>query len=200
MSTTNSNLPEWLQDNNKDVESNPTPASSGALEMESPETTTPAATNETHSSSTPTRSAGRCLRWTNIAVSLFFFVIFVASAIFKKGDGGGSAILWLLFYIMHAVTAGTCLLLQSCCRKPCVERPVMFLAVSMVVWSIIMVAMSGKQLADTPAGGPDAGGDNNNWSNRQEKAYELAGASLGLASGLYHVLIYKCCKKNDNKE
>jgi hypothetical protein len=194
MSTTNPNLPEWLQDNNKDVESNPTPASSGALEMESPETTTASAASTPTNSGNTARGGSRCLQWANIAVSLFFFVIFGASAIFKKGDGGGSAVLWLLFYIMHAVTAGACVLLVRCCPVPCVERPIMGLAIFMVVWSIFMVAMSAKQLADTPAGGADAGGDNNNWSNRQEKAYELAGASLGLASGLYHVLVYKCCK------
>lgn len=192
----NPNVPEWTNttsDASKDVEfnapaSNPTIMSS--VELDTIDTTPAGAVASTAPSE---RTGGRCLKWMNSGISLFFFAIFVASAIFKTNDAGGVSVLWTLFYSLQAIVAGACLVLQCCLKLPCVRKPVLGLAVSMLVWSIIMVIITSINLADAPGGGPSEGGDNNDWTNREEKAYELAGAALGLASALYHVLVWKYC-------
>jgi len=58
-----------------------------------------------------------------------------------------------------------------------------------------MVAISGKQFAD--ANPANEGEDSNSFNDKEEKALEVSGASLGLVSAIYHVMIWKfCCQKS----
>lgn len=196
----NPNVPEWLKDTNtnndasKDVESN---APTSTPTLSSVEMATPADA----AAAAPSESAcGRCLKLMSCGISLCFFAIFVASATFQGNDTGNSAIVWTIFYALHAVVAGACMVLQCCNVLPCVEKPVLSLASSMLIWSIIMVVTTSIKLSDAESGGADQGGDSANWNDKEEKAYEVAGAALGLASGLYHVLVRKFCVKRETRD
>jgi hypothetical protein len=192
--STNPNVPVWLQDSDDDalkyVESAASPPTS---------TTIPSETDAPPSPNVD-RSGRSCCRYTHYIISIIFFALFVASAVFKKGDSGGISIVWTIFYVMHAVTVGACLIFLSCCKVPCVKKPLVMLVSSMTVWSITMVVFSALEVSKTLSGGPANGGGNQNWTNKQEKAYQLGGAVLGLVSALYYILLCWLSGKGDNKE
>jgi hypothetical protein len=75
------------------------------------------------------------------------------------------------------------------------------LTAAVAIWSIVYIVISSLKLKDTPKGGDTTGtGDNANQTLRQEYAYELAGASIGLVSSLYHACMAKYCANKNNKE
>ena len=61
----------------------------------------------------------------------------------------------------------------------------------MGLWSSVLLIIVGIQLSQVKDDGIDTGGDNpDNWSEREEKAYELAGVILGFISSEAHAYYY----------
>jgi hypothetical protein len=195
-------LPAWLQQKNSN---NDTTSADGptkdtemgnmmSVELDS-NTPAPNSAAATYLAGAPTR-LGQCKKWTCIIVSTILFVLFVASSTFQQNDTGGSAITYLLFYALHAIVAGA-YLLSYCLCTPRLFKVVQTLGVSMMIWSIVFIILSSVQYTNTDSGGTNAGGDNPNATKKEEIAYEIAGATLGLASAMYHVfIVYRAGQTN----
>jgi hypothetical protein len=113
--------------------------------------------------------------------SLLFLYSFAVQ--FNDTDSVGT---WAIFYLLHGLLAvmGLINLLK-------IRTIMVVLAGGMIVWSIVMIITASLDLAKTEAGGGVEGGDNNNATVREEKAYELAGACVGTMSGLFHFFLFK---------
>jgi hypothetical protein len=195
-----SDLPDWLKDTDGDKTAATAPQSSSPAK-EDPELGATSATSgkRMELKSRPEPSAiSRCCGWCMAIVSLLFFIIFVTSASFQSNDAGGSAIAWWLFYSLHAVLAALCFSLRCAKKLACISKPVQFLATCMVIFSIVMVSISTKQLVDAHESNP--GPDSERWNDKEEKSYEVAGAGLGLVSALYHVLMWHFCSGRSKAE
>jgi hypothetical protein len=137
-------------------------------------------------------SPSRCLLLFRHGTSVFFVALFAISASFQGNDASAS-LLWMLFYALHAVAAALFLVFACCVGLPCLDRPMVGLGAAMAVWSVVLVTVSAIRLAGAAAGGPRAGGDASAFTDREEKALEVAGAALGLVSALYHTIVWKYC-------
>jgi hypothetical protein len=196
-----SDLPDWLKETDGDKTA-ATAAPQSAAPTGDSEPGTNSATASTSSMELKSRPEpspiSRCCRWCMAIVSLLFFIIFVTSATFQNNDSGGSAFLWGLFYSAHAVLAALCFSLRCAKNLACIAKPVQFLSACMVIFSIVMVSISMKQLVDAHESNP--GPDSERWNDREEKSYEVAGAALGLVSALFHVLMWHFCSGTSKVE
>jgi hypothetical protein len=196
-----SEVPAWLQKDNhettisgeigtavstKDAES----GNMTSVEIDTPgKDTTPTMGNNSTSSTTN----GKCSKVCNyicMAISAFLFILFVASSVVQDNDTGGSAIVYLLFYALHAIVAGLYLLSTCLCTQRC-AKGVIALGVGMFVWSVVFVIISSVQVSKlTPADDiVEEGGDNPHATKKEEIAYEIAGAALGMCSTMYHIFM-----------
>jgi hypothetical protein len=197
-----SDLPDWLKDTDGDktaatAPQSSSPAAKGDSELGDAVATTGRKSMELKSRPEPS-PISQCCRWCMAIVSLLFFIIFVTSASFQSNDAGGSAIAWWLFYSLHAVLAALCFSLRCAKNLACIAKPVQFLATCMVIFSIVMMSISLKQLVEAHESNP--GPDSERWNDKEEKSYEVAGAALGLISALYHVLMWHFCSGRGKAE
>lgn len=164
-----------------------------------PPPTSPAASaaNSSSISSSPNPCWRKTVRYLNWGVSLGLLAVFVASAVLQKNDANSSWN-WVLFYAFHAATVALFFFFRACASVECIDKPLLVLGGGMLVWSVVMVAISGKQLSDAKSS--DAGGDSDRLNDRQEKQLEVAGASLGLISAVYHVAIWKFCCQSAKRD
>jgi hypothetical protein len=95
------------------------------------------------------------------------------------------------------VLAAACLFLRCGRGVTCIEKPVQILAVVMLLFSMGLVGYSIYLLTD--ASESNAGPDAENFNDKEEKAYEVAGAGLGLVSAIFHVVMWQCCSTKKNK-
>jgi hypothetical protein len=191
--------PSWLSGKTTDEEAAAT-ASSGnfsTVEINQPDaTTTTAAASTSHSEG----RCGKIVQCVIYTISTALFAIFIASAVLQDNDSDGLA--WRLFYAFHAVTAGLFVVARLCfmATAPCFDKPLTALAICMMIWSIILVAIASKNLANAKSGGSKEGGDSDKFTDKEEKAYEVAGSALGLASVLFHLILWKfSLRKNNTK-
>lgn len=125
-----------------------------------------------------------CIR---MSLSILLLVIFVYSTVVQFNDENLS-VAWTLFYLLHAIVI---LLILALLRRGNTLKAegTMFTLLPVIgisLWSLVFIAVTSLELSRTPAGGPEEGGDNPGASEREEIAYELAGACLGLVSAAYH--------------
>ena len=198
-----SNAPDWLQESDPPTKGSVSAAATdsnnftmSSLELDdggaAPSSGAAAAATSPSSGSCHGKFI-KCLNW---GTSLFFLVIFIVSATFQENDGSGS-ILWMIYYILHAVTVAFYFFFRACANVPRVDKPLMALGGGMLVFSIGMVCASAVKL--TKADASDAGEDAAKFNDKEEKAYEVAGATLGLVSAIYHIAIWKFCCQSAKK-
>ena len=95
---------------------------------------------------------------------------------------------------MHAILAALFLLFKSFFSiwKAKVDRLLLILCLGMSIWSVVMVVKSSIQVFQAAGEGEDS----ENFSDQEEKFFELAGAALGFISAVYHVLFWSFCRKD----
>jgi uncharacterized membrane protein len=124
-------------------------------------------------------------------VSIVLIVLFAYSASVQYNDIDG--VEWVSFYSLNAVIPALFLISYMYCF-PVLAIYLLSLATS--VWAIVYIVAAAAMVKKTPAGGDQEGtGDNDNVTLQTEYIYELAGASIALASSLYHSLMAKFCIK-----
>jgi hypothetical protein len=122
-------------------------------------------------------------------ISFCFLGLFVYSATTQDNDVDG--LQWMFYYAVNATLVAVFIVYYACCFP---LKVLYLLSTSVVIWSCVYIVIAALKLSDTPKGGDDKDtGDNDNMTLREEYAFELAGASLGLFSAMYHVFIAKCC-------
>ena len=80
---------------------------------------------------------------------------------------------------------------------PRIDKPLTALGFAMLVFSLGMVTASAVKLSKADAS--DAGEDAAKFNDKEEKAYEVAGAALGLVSAIYHIAVWKFCCQSAKK-
>jgi hypothetical protein len=210
--TTTSALPAWLQGSNKNKNDNGNDDVGDDMEMGHTTTNTNTNANDSEPDATRTSTKAKAARNTSnddnetntsstcskiikygcMVISAILFVLFVASTVVQKNDTGGTAILYLIFYALHAVVAGA-YILSHCMCTPCFYKIVNTLAFPMLVWSITLMIISSVQYSKTTPEDDiiEAGGDNPNATKREEIAYEIAGAILGALSTMFHIFMVR---------
>jgi len=196
--------PDWLKGDNTSSpaatqEDKDSANFTSSLEIDDNPTASPSVAAQ--SSSTPKEKSEFCtkfIRYLNWSISLGLLAIFIISAVLQ-GNDASSSLNWLLFYAFHATTAALFFFFRACFQKmrECMDKPLLALGAGMLVWSIIMVGISGKKLSD--ASSSNAGGDSSKFNDKEEKALEVAGATFGMFSAIYHVMVWKFCCKGDRE-
>ena len=196
-----SHSPDWLQDSGPPPKGSVSSAAAdsnnftSSLELDdgaAPTSTSTAA--EAGSSGSCVPKFVKCLNW---STSLFFLGIFILSATFQENDGSGS-IIWLLYYALHAVMVAFYFFFRACANVACVDKPLLALGGAMLIFSVVMVSISAAKLSSADASDP--GQDAAKFNDKEEKAFEVAGSTLGLISAMYHIAIWKFCCQSAKKE
>ena len=190
-----SEVPAWLQGNsNENTNDAANPIVSSTMkdaEMTAVDIETPATNKDDNVHIPSTEQTSRCSKvkkCMGLTISACLFLIFIGSSVVQDNDTGGTAILYLIFYALHAVVAGAYFFSHFIFRLR-LSRFVLGLGSGMLIWSIVFVILSSVQYSNTFSADDitDAGGDNPNATKKEEIAYEIAGAALGAVSALYHV-------------
>jgi len=127
--------------------------------------------------------------------SLALLGLFVYAAIMQDNDVDG--LQWIIFYALNAAVCLLFLVHYTCCF-PVIAIPL--LSAVTAIWAVVYIVIASRNVKETPTGGAEDGtGDNDNQTLREEYIYELAGASIGLFSSLYHTLMAQCCVKKGDK-
>ncbi len=200
-------VPAWLQgSNNKNTTDDDTanPAMKdtemGNMTAVDIDTTEAAATSKNNNendiaSTEQTSTCGKVMKCIVLSISAFLFVLFVASSVVQDNDTGVTAFVYLIFYAFHAIVAGAYFFSHFMC-KSMLTQLVTGLGGGMLGWSIVLVVLSSIDYSKTTAQDDvtDAGGDNPNATKKEEIAYEIAGAALGVISSIYHVCMARRSK------
>jgi len=142
-----------------------------------------------------------CYPFWALCPSIFLLILFVASTVLQFNDVDLS-IMWSLFYLLHAILILSLLLLRQgwirCTAAEQIKIVASCPAVGMIVWSLILICIASVDLSKVEEGGPEDGGDNESATEKEEVAYELAGACLGFLSASYHLyfLSFFCARSN----
>jgi hypothetical protein len=120
-------------------------------------------------------------------IQVFLVFLFLASFAVQFNDAA-DVIAWIIFYFAQAVLAfGMAVYLTypqkyfDCYSR---QRGLAQMAGSLAIWSLVLVVIASIDMAKTPSGGEEEGGDNDSATKREEIAYELGGAMLGLVAAL----------------
>lgn len=194
-----SEVPAWLKGSNSITNDTTTPDIPSTTtkdaemgNMTSVDIDTPAAATTSKEENIPsteqTSNCSKIMKCMALSISAFLFVLFIASSVVQDNDTGGSAILYLIFYALHAIVAGAYFFSHFICKLR-FTRLVTGLGGAMFIWSIVFVILSSVQLSNTTTADDitEAGGDNPNATKKEEIAYEIAGAALGAFSAVYHI-------------
>lgn len=154
-------------------------------------------------------TAGRCecgrrTRTILLGPLLILAALFVYSFAVQFNDASDMAS-WLAFYAAHVLFALVCIIVLSpCCCGSNIsgQGRIVLLASAAVlgIWSVVMVILSAVDLSKTEAGGEERGGDNDGATEREEKAYEVAGAAVGLVSAMYAACLVKTAPSADDRQ
>lgn len=126
-------------------------------------------------------------------ISVVFFAIFLMSAIFQHNDQG--IIVWILFYYALTVLALVgialhCGLFVSNTTEGSLLKTALYGAcLGMMVFSIVLLILSAVAFAQ--ADSSDEGQDAENLNDKEEKAFEMGGAILGLISTFFHLYSFR---------
>jgi Transmembrane family 220, helix len=134
----------------------------------------------------PSPSLSRSMHGILIGVGLFFFAIFLMSAIFQYNDQG--IMVWLIFYYALAVLALVgvalhCGLFVS--NREFIKKGLYGACLALLVYSVVLTIISA--LAVAKADPEDKGEDAENFNDKEEKGFELGGAMLGMVSVAFNV-------------
>lgn len=131
----------------------------------------------------------RCLR---MSFSGILLVLFAVSTGLQFNDEDFS-IMWTLFYLLHVIIILLILALDHQRSTLTVEIiwTSLIPVIGVILWSLVLVVVSGWELARASSGGSEEGGDNPAATEEEEKAYELAGGCLGVFSAVYHGIMLK---------
>jgi uncharacterized membrane protein (UPF0136 family) len=191
--------PDWLKnDQPTDLEANNTKSSSSWTEVPPPPPSTSTAGQSVSNSGSDEKAGGKssvgccCENFASL-ISLLFVGIFAASAYFHDRDSN-IAILWVVFFSVHAAIAFFSVVTRRCCRG-WFEKAVSGVAFSGMVWGIVMVVLTALEYQKTEGGGPKEGGLNDKLTEKEEKLVPVIGAALGVVSGFFHILLYSCCAR-----
>eukprot|EP00568_Trieres_chinensis_P004383 CAMPEP_0183303300 /NCGR_PEP_ID=MMETSP0160_2-20130417/8792_1 /TAXON_ID=2839 ORGANISM="Odontella Sinensis, Strain Grunow 1884" /NCGR_SAMPLE_ID=MMETSP0160_2 /ASSEMBLY_ACC=CAM_ASM_000250 /LENGTH=174 /DNA_ID=CAMNT_0025466187 /DNA_START=34 /DNA_END=558 /DNA_ORIENTATION=- len=145
--------------------------------------------NEDNPPSSPTQK-NRRRKIIFLAPAVIFSSLFVISFSVELYDSNYAAA-WLAFYALHAVLAISVLIFSCANRLPAHARLVLGGAAALLVWSIHMIVITSVDLARTEHGGEVKGGDINSATEREEKAFEVGGSTLGMVSAAYAMFLVK---------
>lgn len=137
--------------------------------------------------------AARTFTWRSIlfyTVSILLFALFIYAAVVQNNDS--DAVVWYLFYALHAVLPATVILH---CVFP--AKVTYVLSAVMVLYSLVLIIISAVNLAGVKEGEKTQNGQS---SLQEELAFELGGACLGLISAVYHGGVVKCMQKRKAAE
>lgn len=127
-------------------------------------------------------------------ISLVFCGFFVYCAVVQDNHHIDD-VEWTIYYSFNALVPAVFLVYYTCLFPVMVLHLLSFLT---AVWSIVYIVFA---LAFLPSGGATEGtGNNDNQTLLEEWIFELAGASIGLFSSLYHPFMAKCCVSKDDKK
>jgi hypothetical protein len=191
-----SEVPAWLEGNNNnnnnntttnDIATNPDP-SLKEVDIETPPVTKKNDDTVNIPSTEQSSKCSKVMKCIALSISALLFVLFIASSVVQDNDTDGSAILYLIFYALHAIVAGAYFFSHFMCQVR-MSRFVTGLGSAMLIWSIGFIINSSIDYSRTTAADDitKAGGDIPNASNKEGIAYEIAGATLGAISALYHI-------------
>ena len=172
-----SETPSWLKkDEENPVEPEPTSSNTNGSLDKAPDTE-----KDTNSDETSARGCSTLL----FGISLLFFAAFVYSTVVQNNDV--DMLLWSIFYGLHAGVVFLSMVYFKCPISK-LEKLIYFLSAGIAVWSTVYVVLISLKLANSV----EEGGE------KEEYIYELAGASIGLFSALYHGAVVRCCVKTKN--
>lgn len=124
----------------------------------------------------------------SIAVSLLLFAAFIYSAYVQFNDPDPA--LWTSFYVLHAI-----LVVLALIPMPVLARGVFALAGVTAIFSIVLIVLNAIELSK--GGLDDEESHRDGTTKTEELSYELAGASIGLFSALFHsCLAYRRRRQN----
>ena len=130
-------------------------------------------------------------------ISLVLCGLFVYSAVVQDNDADG--LQWIMYYSFNALVPVVFLIYYYTSCFPVMA--IHLLSALTAIWSIVYIVIASLKVQDTPSGGAtDGTGDNDNQTLQEEYIFELAGASIGLLSSLYHPIVAKCCVMKDDKK
>ena len=132
-----------------------------------------------------------------LAISIILIAIFAYAAIVQYNDSD-SVYLYAIFYLFHFTFSFLVFVHQILGCRICTRHvsgltrtELAFWGVAgvMVIWSVVMVIIPATKFpVEGEMNGSDMVGDNKNVSLEEEFLLEIAGASVGLCSIIYHVL------------
>ena len=122
---------------------------------------------------------------------MMFLFIYSASV---QGNDTGAVIMWIIFYICHGLINLVSLLgyhIRDLHQHSMFLPSMLGFCILMTVWSTILILIVAIQLSKVEDDDNNVdGGDNPEASEREEKAYELAGVILGFMSSSCHAYYY----------
>jgi uncharacterized integral membrane protein len=166
------------------------------------ESTNPAPASASSSNDSPSSSGNnnkrKCCWWTHLFCGVVLSILFIVAASLEWNDVN-LALMWGIFYIVHAILAivGTIRLVMC---KSMLTKPLMFVSGAMLVWSLVLLSLASVDLSKSAKGGSTQGGDSPNQTNREEVGFELGGSILGCVSCIYFLNMCLCLDKAPQKE
>ena len=167
--------------------------------QETPADNAPAASSSsgaatfTPGTSSSEKKGRECTFWLNLFISVVLVILFIVAASVEWNDAKG-AIMWGIFYIVHAVLAIVGTLRFFMCKRM-LTKPILFVSGCILIWSIVLLCLAAVDLSRTKKGGSKGGGDAKNRTYREEIGYELGGSILGCLSCIYFFCMCMCCDK-----
>jgi len=161
--------------------------------------------DQTESPHSCCHNIARYCHWSMLAISIILTIIFAYSAIVQYNDSD-SVFVYATFYTLHFAFSFFVSLqhMLSCLNCDTRDESGNFARVKLVfwvvasvmaIWSVVMIIIPAAKLP-VEGGEEDKGGDNNDATLEEEIHYEIAGASLGLFSALYHVIWIQMCDRS----
>lgn len=124
-------------------------------------------------------------------VSVFLLALFLYSAIVQHHDHGG-VFVWMVYYYWSAFFSLVSItyiwgLYVSAPNE--IKNCLYVLAGGLILWSLVLCTTA--TMSYIVASPSNQGGDATNLNDKEEKGMEVAGALVGLAGAIYHLLAIK---------
>jgi hypothetical protein len=141
------------------------------------------------------KKTSRCETCVLAGIGLFFFALFLLSAIFQHNDQG--VLVWIIFYYALAVLAlvgvalhgGLFVSHRQTGGGGAFMRALDGFCLALLLYAIVLAIISAVKLAG--ASPDDAGADAENLNDVEEKGFELGGAILGMLSAMFHLYSFR---------
>ena len=148
-------------------------------------------TGEMDASASPNSTMRLPTKIVHTTISTLLLVLFLYSAVTQHNDNDG-VFVWILFYYSNAFLAALALTFYFGLYKssPALVTNGLYLVAGLIwLWALILAIMSGIAFAN--ASSEDEGGDAASFNDKEEKAFEMSGALLGLVAAVFHGLAFK---------